>query len=589
LPEHTHSGRSAHHGPLDLFESDDLEVNKLLLEGGYKNYNTQHRNNTSEKLQSLVDRSINNENDLVPRRFLHVPIEELVIVERKIYREYSGSNKSEEIKKGLKEMAIQHSYSFLNDAYSRCQEGKRVAENLTDKVELEKPGRHICRRCRHLSAVTKRLAGIPHSLCELCFDFLKRSDGAKWGIYQKSKSKKYRCDCDFCVDRKHTDLLAGLADEVLESESKLGSTLHDLEVYSAHRDSGFIATRFIIKGMNPVDFVISPFSVASFIKSSSSKPVTKIKSRVSKGTKKSNLKKSTRSSSNMDGPKTNGNKSSARQGDHGSFSTMIPQNETFRSTSSRLLPYDVLNRKFDVSAAELYQWKMFRSSTSAFPEKPRNLRQHRKLENGGDVVGDDSVKKKLQGRAARAKQRRLLRGVSALGLNVDTLAGRETNVRFDRSNIHGWGVFTDIDIRQGEMIIEYRGELIGNAMAEKREKEYEAAKIGSDYMFRIDEYTVCDASKHGNVARFMNASCTPNCYPKIIFLDGMKRVVVYTKRDIRAGEELCYDYKFDLEYDPAKRIPCICGAAECCGFLNWDQRYVALPSKSAENLESGSR
>jgi len=257
---------------------------------------------------------------------------------------------------------------------------------------------------------------------------------------------------------------------------------------------------------------------------------------------------------------------------------MISKNEPFRSTSSRLLPYDVSSRKFDVSAAELYQWKMFRSSISAFPEKPRNLRQQRKLENGGDFGGDDSVKKKLQGRAARAQQRRLLRGVSSLGVDVDKLAGRETNVRFDRSNIHGWGVFTDINIRQGEMIIEYRGELIGNAMAEKREKKYEAAKIGSDYMFRTDEYTVCDASKHGNVARFINACCAPNCYPKIIILDGMKRVVVYAKRDIRAGEELCYDYKFDIEYDPAKRIPCICGAPECRGFLNWDQRYVALPS-----------
>ena len=85
------------------------------------------------------------------------------------------------------------------------------------------------------------------------------------------------------------------------------------------------------------------------------------------------------------------------------------------------------------------------------------------------------------------------------------------------------------------------------------------------------------------MARFVNASCTPNCYPKIIFLDGTERVVVYAKRDIQAGEELCYDYKFDIEYDPAKRIPCICGTSECRGFLNWDQRYVALPNKTNAN------
>ena len=70
------------------------------------------------------------------------------------------------------------------------------------------------------------------------------------------------------------------------------------------------------------------------------------------------------------------------------------------------------------------------------------------------------------------------------------------------------------------------------------------------------------------------SSCGPNCYPKIISLHGTKRIVVYAKKDIQAGNELTYDYKFDLEYDPAKRIPCICGMPECRGFLNWDQRYV---------------
>ena len=115
----------------------------------------------------------------------------------------------------------------------------------------------------------------------------------------------------------------------------------------------------------------------------------------------------------------------------------------------------------------------------------------------------------------------------------------------------------------------YRGELIGNAMAEKREREYERAKIGSDYMFRVDGLTVCDATKQGNVARFINASCDPNCYTKIITLDGKQRIVIYAKKDIKVGEELCYDYKFSLEEDESKRIPCCCGAPECRGFMNW--------------------
>lgn len=597
LPEHTHSGRLAHHGPLDTFESDDLDVNTLFREGGQKWESFQNRSNITEKQHNLVDPIVNHGSARVQRCFLNVPIEELVIVERNICHNRFGSNESQNTNFGKKEMVVQHSYSFLSDTYNHCKQENEVSENPDDRIKHEKSARHKCRRCRHISTAIKRLAGVSHSLCERCFDYLKRSDAARWGIYQNSKSKKYRCDCDFCVDKKNTDLLVDLADEVLESESKLGSTLYELEDYSAHRDSGFIATRFVMKGMNPVDFTISPSSLSSYVNSASSKPITKIKTRVYKGTKKLNARKNARTSTDMDSKKMKGKKSPARKGekgcflarDHGVISTKLSKKEPFRSTSSRLLPYDVSNRKFDVSAAELYQWKMFRSSISAFPEKSRNLRQNKKIENGEDFVGNNSVVKKLQGRAARAKQRRLLRGVSALGVDVDTLAGRETNVRFDRSNIHGWGVFTDIDIRQGEMIIEYRGELIGNAVAEKREKEYEAAKIGSDYMFRTDEYTVCDASKHGNVARFMNASCTPNCFPKIIFLDGMKRVVVYAKRHIQAGEELCYDYKFDLEYDPAKRIPCICGAAECCGFLNWDQRYVALPNNDNTGTSRGEK
>ena len=203
---------------------------------------------------------------------------------------------------------------------------------------------------------------------------------------------------------------------------------------------------------------------------------------------------------------------------------------------------------------------------------PRNIREaRRKLET-------DHGDKSSENRAARAKQRRIIKGVSNLsGLGLDMLASRESQLRFGRSGIHNWGVFADSDICVGDLIVEYRGEIIGNIRAEKREKEYERAKIGSDYMFRIDKDTVCDATKLGNVARFINASCDPNCYTKIITVEGNKRIVIYAKKDIREGDELCYDYKFPLEYDPSKRIPCHCGTRNCRGFMNWDKRYVLAP------------
>jgi len=185
-------------------------------------------------------------------------------------------------------------------------------------------------------------------------------------------------------------------------------------------------------------------------------------------------------------------------------------------------------------------------------------------------IGKDEEKSTLSGRAARAHSRRMLKSLAGLVYaSVDRLAGRdrEHQLRFDKSRIHGWGVYAEELINMGDMIIEYRGEIIGNAVADKREQEYEKAKM-DDYMFRIDSVTVCDATMLGNVARYINASCSPNCFTQIITAGENKRIVIYAKRDIHRGEELCYDYKFSYEDDQSKRIPCNCGSPMCRGFMN---------------------
>jgi SET domain-containing protein len=57
----------------------------------------------------------------------------------------------------------------------------------------------------------------------------------------------------------------------------------------------------------------------------------------------------------------------------------------------------------------------------------------------------------------------------------------------------------------------------------------------------------------------------PNCYARIIVADGQKRIVIYSKGEIRSGDEITYDYKFPLEDD---KIKCTCGAPTCRGTLN---------------------
>lgn len=68
-------------------------------------------------------------------------------------------------------------------------------------------------------------------------------------------------------------------------------------------------------------------------------------------------------------------------------------------------------------------------------------------------------------------------------------------------------------------------------------------RLTLDTVSRLDEGHVVDATKQGGLARFINHSCDPNCYTKIILVDGQKKIGIYSRRNISEGEELFYDYK----------------------------------------------
>ncbi|XP_044028577.1 histone-lysine N-methyltransferase 2B isoform X2 [Siniperca chuatsi] len=135
-----------------------------------------------------------------------------------------------------------------------------------------------------------------------------------------------------------------------------------------------------------------------------------------------------------------------------------------------------------------------------------------------------------------------------------------------RSEIHGRGLFCKRNIEAGEMVIEYAGTVIRSVLTDKREKYYDGKGIGC-YMFRIDDFDVVDATMQGNAARFINHSCEPNCYSRVINVDGRKHIVIFALRKIYRGEELTYDYKFPIE-DENSKLHCNCGAKRCRRFLN---------------------
>ena len=84
---------------------------------------------------------------------------------------------------------------------------------------------------------------------------------------------------------------------------------------------------------------------------------------------------------------------------------------------------------------------------------------------------------------------------------------RKKQIKFAKSMIHDWGLFALEPIAAEEMVIEYVGQSVRPAVADLREKKYQRIGIGSSYLFRVDGETIIDATKVGNLARFINHSC----------------------------------------------------------------------------------
>jgi uncharacterized protein len=135
-----------------------------------------------------------------------------------------------------------------------------------------------------------------------------------------------------------------------------------------------------------------------------------------------------------------------------------------------------------------------------------------------------------------------------------------------RSPMHGRGVFARVPIPEGTRVVEYRGERITNARAEARYPDDPSAPYHT-FLFALDEEMMVDAARGGNLARWINHSCEPNC--EVVLEDG--RLWIEALCDIVPGEELAYDYNFILpvRHSPAmkRRFPCSCGAAGCRGTM----------------------
>ncbi len=125
-----------------------------------------------------------------------------------------------------------------------------------------------------------------------------------------------------------------------------------------------------------------------------------------------------------------------------------------------------------------------------------------------------------------------------------------------KSKIQGWGVFATQPINKNKRIITYDGEKIANRESERREEQYLSA--GHIWCFKLNRGFARDAAVGGNMARFVNHACKPNCYVRVIG----DTIWIIASRNIRKGEELTYNYNTNGE----ATIPCKC-RPRCKGML----------------------
>ncbi|KAG8464823.1 hypothetical protein KFE25_010191 [Diacronema lutheri] len=173
-------------------------------------------------------------------------------------------------------------------------------------------------------------------------------------------------------------------------------------------------------------------------------------------------------------------------------------------------------------------------------------------------------------------------GCSAECANRVLQLGSRARVSVFKTASKGWALRADERLRRGTFVCEYTGEVVSNDEAERRGERYDA--IGFSTLYDLDYgaaagaldedgrplvnvFTI-DATYSCGVARFLNHSCEPNLHNYSVWVDNldqaMPRIAFFAARDIAAGEELTFDYKYEMrEEDRANAVPCQCGAPSC--------------------------
>lgn len=168
--------------------------------------------------------------------------------------------------------------------------------------------------------------------------------------------------------------------------------------------------------------------------------------------------------------------------------------------------------------------------------------------------------------------------------------GRTVPLQIFKTKHKGWGVKAMENIKRGQFVEEYLGEVITEEEGELRGKFYD--KVGMTYLFDMDfgagddhsvEYVI-DSFLLGNASHFFNHSCEPNLNVYAVYHDSANpdfhRLAFFAKRHIKKGEELTIDYQGGGTMNPAEttsrgRFACRCESGKC---RKWIHKQTDLSS-----------
>ena len=139
------------------------------------------------------------------------------------------------------------------------------------------------------------------------------------------------------------------------------------------------------------------------------------------------------------------------------------------------------------------------------------------------------------------------------------------NVSVIKTEKKGYGLRVNTDLQPNDFIFEYIGEVINEPTFRRRTIQYDEEGIKHFYFMSLTKSEFVDATKKGNLGRFCNHSCNPNCYVDKWVVGEKLRMGIFAERHIKAGEELVFNYNVDrYGADPQ---PCYCGEPNCSGYI----------------------